>query len=448
MAQKWNLQDIRPSGSAGTRKSTPRPKTTRRPTKDIQRKRPQPREQQEAFDDSDLGSIQIVDGNDKKRKRMIVTIATAGIIFVGGFIVNLLLGGADITIYPKVRDISVQANFTGHTAPQVGDLGYELLSLEATGEKQVTAAGKEEVSERAQGKIFVYNTGSSASQRLIKNTRFESPEGLIYRIQESIEVPGVTEEGDKTIPGSIVADVFAEGTGDQYNIEPTRFTVPGLKDTDQYDSIYAESSVPFTGGFEGEKYIIDEGEFSTAKQTLDMELRDKLLQRLAEEKPAGFIIYNDAVTFAFDELPATDYGESQATIKERARLQVPMFKETEFSQFLAEQSIPDYSGDLVTLLDPNTLTFSYTDPLQSQEDIALLDTLDFTLKGDALVVWVFDENQVIKDLLGMKKSETADIFKSYNSISNVKAEVRPFWANQFPDSEKEINITTVIEASE
>lgn len=444
MAQKWNLQDIRP---AKTPPKEVRPKQIKGPSQDIKERSPrsQPTDERR-FDDSDLGSIHIVDGNSARRKRIMITGAVALLILIAAFVINVLLGGADITIYPKTREVSVQANFTAHTAPQVGELGYELLSLEATGEKQVQAAGKEEVSEQAQGKIFVYNTGSASPQRLIKNTRFESPDGLIFRIQESIEVPGVTTDAEgKTVPGSIAADVFAEGTGEQYNIGPTRFTVPGLEGTDQFDTIYAESKAAFTGGFEGEKYIIDEDEYSTAKQALDMELRDKLLARLNEEKPAGFVIYDNAITFVYDELPATEYGDSLATIKERARLQVPMFEESQFASFLAEQSIPDYKEQPVTILDPKVLEFSYTDPLQSQKDIAEVGTLEFLLKGTPTIVWTFDEEEVKQDLLGKKKSETANIFKEYSSISNVKAEVRPFWANEFPDNADDIDIETIIE---
>lgn len=451
MAQKWNLQDIRPSGAAAERdaRAAQAAPKKRPPAKDI-RQRPAKRAPvNDSFDDSDLGSIQIVDGNNRRKKRVIITLVVALVIVVFGIGINMLLGGAEVTINPKVRDISVQANFTAYTVPQVDNLSYELLTLEATGEKQVNASGKEVVSERAQGKVFVYNTSSESPQRLIKNTRFESPDGLIYRIQESIEVPGITtDDKGKTIPGSIAADVFADGTGEQYNIEPTRFTVPGLKDTDQYETIYAESTTAFDGGFEGEKFIIDEAEFSTAKQLLDMELRDKLLGRLDEERPAGFVLYPEAITFIYEELPATTYGESTATIKERAKLVVPIFNETEFAEFLAAQSIPDYRDDGVYLQDPHTLQFSYTDPLQFEKDISTVDEVDFTLNGSAMVIWTLDEDDIKDELVGMKQSLTEEIFRSNPAVSRVRAEIRPFWTSVFPSNPDEIEINTIIEVEE
>lgn len=442
MSHKWNLQDIRPSNA---KQAPVQNIPARRPAQDISA-RPPRIVKEEIYEDPDLGSIDIVDGKSAKRKRVFVTSAIALLIIGVGFFVNVLLGGADVTVYPKIKDVSVQSNFTVFTKPQSEELGYELLTLEATGEKQVKAAGKETVSERAEGKIFVYNTKSPTPQRLIKNTRFETSDGLIYKIKESIEVPAASKDAKGNfVPGSVVADVFADGTGEKYNIAPTRFTVPGLKGSEQYDSIYGESTAAFTGGFEGEKYIIDENELSTAKQALHIELRDKLLARLKEERPAGFIVYDDSVTFAYDSLPATEYGESLATIKEKARLQVPMFKETEFSKYIAEKSIPDYTGEPVTMPEPQTLVFSYTSGTTSVSDISGIQSLDITLKGNVKIVWKFDEKKLQEELIGIKKTDATNVFSGYTSISHAQAEVRPFWTGSFPNSIDNIRINTVIE---
>jgi hypothetical protein len=443
MAKKWNLQDIRPAGAP--KPSLPKEPLTRRVHQDIA-VRPPKASSSETFEDPDLATIDIVDGNNARRRRVAMTSIIAIAIIVLGFLANILLRGADVTVYPKLRDVFVQANFTAFTNPKVGDLGYELLTLEATGERQVKAAGKEVVSLRAEGKIVVYNTKSTAPQRLIKNTRFENGDGLIFRIKESIEVPGVTKDSKgNPVPGTVVASVFADGTGEQYNLPPSRFTVPGLKGTDQYDSVYGESTVAFTGGFEGEKYLIDEAELSTAKQALQIELRDKLLARLNEERPAGFILYDNAVTFTFDSLPSTEYGDSLATIKERARLQVPLFNESEFAEFIANKSVPDYAGDPVQIPNPETLTFSYQSATTTITDISTFDSIEFLLKGNARIIWTFDENALKSELISIEKNEAAAVFSSYPSISNAQAEVRPFWESSFPDSPDHIKIHTVIE---
>ncbi len=444
MPQKWNLQDIRPAGAP---KNTQRPAPVRQAQGDIAPRvapkvsQPQRQTRQE---DTEFSTIDIADGNAVKQKRIIITGAIALFLLVFGFTVNMFLGGAKVTVYPKVKEISVQSEFVGYTAPQAGELSYELLTLNATAEKQVTAAGKENVSEQATGKIFVYNTGTKP-QRLITNTRFETSEGLIFRIKDSIEVPPATTDAKgNTVPGKVVTDVFADKAGEEYNIAPSRFTVPGLKGSEQFDAIYAESSAVFTGGFDGEKYIIDEAELQTAKQQLHIELRDTLIAQLREQVPAGFILYETAITFVFESLPSTEYGDSLATIKEQARLQVPIFKAKEFATYIAEKSIPDYKDEPVYILDPSTLAFSYTDPLTAQADIAGYTSLDFTIKGTAKIIWEFDGEKLKKDLLNLQKNEATTVFSNYRAIANAEAEIRPFWVSSYPADTDEIEVVTII----
>lgn len=445
MAQKWNLQDIRPNDPAG---QPPRKQPAlKKAGIDIAPRQPQPRPTQ-SFDDSDLATIDVIDGKKVKRNRVIVTAIVGVLIIAAGVGTNIMLGGADVTVTPKSKNISVQADFSAHTKPQANQLGYELLALEASGEKQVKATGKENVSQKAEGKIFIFNAKSTAPQALVKNTRFESKEGLIYRIKESVEVPGAKKDAQgNLVPGSIVANVIADGPGEQYNIEPARFTVPGLKGSEQYDSVYGESSAPFTGGFEGEKYIIDEKELDTAKQALHIELREKLLNDLKEKRPAGFVLYDDSVTLTFESLPATEYGESLATIKEVGRIKVPMFKEDQLAQFLAKNTIPEYTGDPVTLSDPKALTFSYKAATTTVSDISSYETLDFMLKGTTKVIWKFDQDKLKSELLGKSETEALEIFKKYNSIKNVASEIRPFWSSSFPNDPKQIEVHTNLEDS-
>lgn len=439
MPQKWNLQDIRPQG-------TPKPQPPRsvgvkqRAQQDIA-PRPIEVETRTPEFDPDISSIEIVDGNSAKRKRVVVSVVIAAAIIGAGVFVNMLLGGATVTVYPKIKDVAVQADVAAKMNPQVGELGYELLTLEATGEKQVKASGKEDVQERATGKLFVYNT-SDTMQRLIKNTRFETKDGMIFRISESIEVPPVKDG----TPGMVAADVFADGTGEQYNIPPQRFTVPGLKGSDQYDKMYAESTSAFTGGFSGEKYILDEAELATAQQALHIELRNTLLARLKTEQPAGFVAYDNAVAISFESLPATEYGDSLATIKERARLQVPLFKEDAFAAFIAEQGIPDYEGEAVRVLDTTALEFNYDSATTTISDISGYTELNFMLKGTARVVWEVDEAKLQNELAGTKKGDAPLIFTKYNAIKSAQAETRPFWVTSFPDNPEDVEIKTVLEA--
>ena len=99
-------------------------------------------------------------------------------------------------------------NLLAFPTPTDGDsLSYEIMTLEeTTSESQVQASGSIEIEEQATG-ILEISKSTAGAERLIKNTRFRSPERLTYiRIQESVVVPGAVNEN----PGTIQVEVFAD----------------------------------------------------------------------------------------------------------------------------------------------------------------------------------------------------------------------------------------------
>ncbi len=453
MPQKWNLQDIRPARPERKVESEQKesaPIGARKMSQDITPKNIERRRApEERSYDQDLGTLDIVDGKNSKRKRTIIAVVLSVLVLVAAFTINLLMSGAEITVYPKFKDVSVQATFTGVKTPGAGELGFELLTLEETGERQVKASGSEKVTERAIGSLFIYNTDTKAMQRLIKNTRFENPDGLIFRIKESVEVPSATKDAKGAlVPGVVTAEVFADGTGDQYNVPPSRFTVPGLKDSPQFATVYGESNVAMTGGFDGERYLLDENELETKKQELHLELRNILLERLNSERPSGFILYPQAVTFSFEALPSTSYGDSLATIKEKASLHVPLFKEADFAVYLAESTVAGYEDEPVHLTDASALMFEYTISTTTVSDISDYTSLEFMLKGSTRIVWDFDAEKLRTDLKGLSKTALPTVLSGYPSIDRAEGVVRPFWAQKFPENKDEITVTTILDSTD
>lgn len=490
MTKKWNLQDIQPANRARrSAKRIERKKTAAEPAdeslsvdihvdnsdaKEAPKQAPQsagrpvaadvsdeqpeaaapqmrrrlrrrPTDIESASDEGHFDTVEIVDGTSSRRSSMII----AGVVFIfvvlGGVVASALMGGAEVAVTPRFTEKSVAATFTGSITPQQDTITYELLTLEADGERQVEASGQEEVSEQAEGTILIYNEFSTSPVRLVKNTRFESPAGLIYKIKESAVVPGYTEGDNGIVPGVVTADVFAEAPGERYNVGPSRFTIPGFEGFPEYESVYGESTGDISGGFSGQKFIIDDAELETARQALHTELRDALLERLPGERPAGYVLYDDAVTFTFNSLPAVAYGDNLATIKEQGVLRVPLFQESQFAKFLAEKSVPGYEGLPVRLEDYQALSFSYTTPTTTVSDISAQAEIPFTLTGDIKIIWEFDENELKADLLGVEKTAISQILGKYPAIESAEAVVRPFWQTSFPREMREIEVFEVIE---
>jgi hypothetical protein len=438
MNQKWNLQDIRPA--------TPRKKRSIEGGERVAVAQERPLEVESREDAEEEMSIRITDGNKKKSRTLWYALGVFVLVVGGALAFSALMGGADVTVYPKHREPNVNAEFEAKKVAQAGELPYEVMTLEAEGERQVKASGQEEVTTQAEGTIFIYNEQQTDPVRLVTNTRFESPDGLIFKIKDPAIVPGYTVGADgKKVPGVTTAEVYADETGEKYNLGPSKFTVPGFKGDPEYTTIYAESTSAFTGGFSGQKFIIDDAELQVAQQALQTELRNSLLTRVDTEKPAGFVVFKDAVTFTYESLPQVAYGDNLATIKEKALLRIPLFKEDDFAAFIAKATIPGYEDVPVRIADTSVFTFSYTDATTSSSDISNLTSLTFKLLGKPQIIWKYDAEKLKADLVNANKTALPSILGGYPAIERATAVIRPFWKNKFPTKIDDITINEVIE---
>lgn len=437
MTQKWNLQDIRPI--------EPRTRPMPRPPQSII-KRPEP-VVHESIDDTE--SIIIGDGNKKKRNYYLWGGLMAVFIIGGSLAMSIVFAETTLTVKPEFRQPQVNAEFEGFRERRENALTYEILTLEATKEMQVEATGKKMVTEQTKGTLEIVKTTAGA-ERLKKNTRFKSPEGLIFRIQESVVVPGAIEKDGKLVPGTIRADVFAESAGEEYNLAAgTRFVVPGFEEsdlTDLFKAIYATNPEAFTGGFDGEQFIIDESELGTAQQNLRLELRNSLLERIKNERPSGFVAFEGSYAFTYNQLPPVSFGPDLVTIKEQAVLQVPIFKAPELAAFIAAQTVPTYNKAAVRIESYDGMLFTYSDPKNSSAVLANLPSLKFSLVGKPRIIWEYDEDKLRSDLAGKPKTAVATVMTGYGGIiKSAQVSMKPFYRRSFPDNGEEIRIIEVLE---
>lgn len=437
MSQKWNLQDIRP---AEPRKRRPTMPAQQKPGGEQSEEAPIIRNERE-----EIPSIIIQDGRNKNRNSVVIAIVLFFVIIGGALGLSALLGKTELTIYPEFREPNINSEFTAFPDKRADSLSYEILTLESTAESQVKASGQVEVREQATGMIEIIKTTPGA-ERLIKNTRFRAPNGKVYRIEESVVVPGSVKDSSGTnVPGTIQAKVFADEAGEDYNLDAgTRFNIPGFEEggfTELYNAIYAENRQSISGGFSGPQFQIDDNELATARQALQVKLRNDLLLRVDSEKPTGFITFPGAVAITYNQLPAVEYGSDLVTIREQAVLQIPLFKASDFGSFLAKEAVATYSGGTVRVADPSVLQFSYASPTTTSSVIANEPSLTFNLKGKPLLIWEYDIDKLTKDLAGLPKTAINNAITAYPGIDGARVSITPFWKRTFPTDPEDIIVT-------
>lgn len=435
MTQKWNLQDIRP---AEPRRRRSEPTLSEEPQE--RRAATTPRHHEEDYESAE--ALVIRDGKKESRKNVFAIAGAVCVIVLSIFGISLLVSETTVTVTPESNQPTVNAEFIAYPERRDGQLSYEIMTLTEEGERQVKATGQETVTEQAKGYIEIIKSTPGA-ERLIKNTRFRSPEGLVFRIQESVVVPGAVKDASgNLVPGTIRAEVFADTAGPEYNLAAgTRFDIPGFKEnglSELYNAIYAENRESFTGGFNGPRFIIDEAELSTTQQSLQIELRDKLLARVEGEQPADFVAFPGAISITFNSLPTIQFGDNLVTIREQATLQLPLFKQVEFASYIAEETIPTYSNESVRITNLTDLTFAYANAAMNAQNLANETALTFSILGKPFVVWNFDAEQLKTDLAGKSLTALSIVSSGYPGIKSAKITSKPFWKRAFPDHKDDI----------
>ncbi|MBU0727789.1 hypothetical protein KKA95_03830 [Patescibacteria group bacterium] len=196
----------------------------------------------------------------------------------------IALPGATIYIKPKFDNISHTVNIVladkrknqnllMQNEPHV--IASEVVETVTKQTKVFNTTSKIFEGTNATGKITIINT-SSEEWQLKKDTRFQTSDGIIFRIQEGVIVPPASEdeEGVET-PGSLEVsvmadpfDIYDDPIGDRGNIEPTMFMIPGLSKYNQ-ELIWGESYEPMIGGVTAFQKIVLEEDIEAAKKQIE-----------------------------------------------------------------------------------------------------------------------------------------------------------------------------------
>jgi hypothetical protein len=393
---------------------------------------------------------------DKKRggRRMFgkLVLALCVIGIIGAFLYGLYFHSAVLTITLKHADVALQnQEFTAGGVPADGaaaveTLPFQMMALSLESSAELTATGEKNVTAKASGKIVVYNDFGTQTQPLIKNTRFQTPDGKIYRIRNSIVVPGQKTVDGKKIPGSLEVEVFADAAGAEYNIGLVDFTIPGFKGSPRYEKFYARSKTPMEGGFSGLMKVVSDTDIRKAKETLTAELKDKLFADAVAQKPKGTVLYKDAVFYGFSDsmdnnAAAKSPDDKSVKLIMKGSLTAVLFNEEELSKHIVKRSVSPVdvsSSDRILAVNIEELAFKPKDTsgVAPKEG----DTYAFSLSGDAHAVWQVDTAALAGKLAGMKKSDYKNVFAEFPGIEKANASVRPIWKTKFPSDAAKIRV--------
>jgi hypothetical protein len=379
-----------------------------------------------------------------KSRRKNFIFGTIIAILIAVFIVGMMtvFSSATIDITPKSEQVNVDTQITGMVGETVGDtVRYEVIKLSESKTVSVPATGEEAAEIKASGKIIIYNDFSIEPQRLIVRTRFETPDGLIFRIPESVVVPGKTVKAGVETPGSIEVQVFADEAGDNYNIKKTDFTIPGFKtDAVRYKNFYARSSTNMVGGFIGKAKKVADADKAAALQSIDTETQTDLAKNLETKIPEGLVLLQGSIVYKSEDLAPKEETSSVQIGKNVTAYALMLNKQDLSNKIVSEYiaSSSDWKNIKAVVSDFSSLKIANI-PASLENN----DNIDLQIKGVVKVFADIDQNIISQKLLGAPKGDVVNLMDEFAGISSITATIRPIWKQSFPKNPSKIYVQII-----
>ena len=226
----------------------------------------------------------------KLPKFFVLALLTLALALVGIFGIHFFVAKATITVIPDSREVSIKQEIVAVKNGTEGTIEALSLTKQQDGARLFSATGKSDKQGQARGVITVYNTRPNTPQILVATTRFISQDGKLFRSLARVVIAGQVNG----VPGSLNVEVLAAEAGEDYNIGPSNFSLPGLAGSALYTAIYGKSSAPMSGGSKSETTIVTQDDLNQGKDTLLTELREEAKQELQKMLPVGYEIPEDA----------------------------------------------------------------------------------------------------------------------------------------------------------
>jgi hypothetical protein len=372
-----------------------------------------------------------------------IAIGVLAVCATGGILLSTFFAGATVSVTPRTAVVSVPATMLAAANAPVGTLPYQVVSTSRAASTTVTASGSSQVSKAASGIITVYNAYSTNAQPLITNTRFEAPDGKIYRIKSAIVVPGAKAAADGTLtPGTVSVTAYADQPGTEYNRGQTQFTIPGFQGDPRYSKFYAQTAA-MTGGFVGMQATVAPADLTAAQNALKQGLQNALQGITSSQLPKDFLPITGTLAISYGDIAQTPGDNNTVTFSQTATASIDVIHASDLAAAIAKQKVDGYNGEAVGFADSSVITIGLagsSTPAQGN--------LELALSGSPTLVWQFDPNALKAALVGKDKGGFEQIVTSFapaitcSKDTPCSASIRPFWSGTFPSNPAKITIVT------
>lgn len=365
-------------------------------------------------------------GNGLFTKIALVSVVFISIISIAAAI-SLAYARGTLTVTPKKVDSNINMPFTANASGE--GLKYITITASDTAMEVVSAKPGAFTQSKAKGTASITNN-STDQQQLVVNTRLEAANGKIFRITKPVVIPA-----GKHISVPIVADE----SGADWNItkeEAGKMRIPGFKGSKKYDQFFAELDGDVTGGFSGNKNVIDDKTYKETRDRLVSSVTELVKAKLRAQVDPNTVFFDSLVTIKIEDLPQMAKGSTQSQMSVKGTAMAYLFDKNELTRVLGANEVKKLGSNSFKAVGIEKITVSSKTPLKYSPTA----TLSLLAVGDVTLVGDIPTDSLKKDLMGTKISDLNTILKKYDGIGKAGAKISPFWKKTFPNAIEKIDI--------
>lgn len=382
-----------------------------------------------------------------KIKKVFILFSIICVIAVMGVLVYLFLPRAEISVYPRLDIEEIDLDLAGDEKyAEINDgseaFPLQFLEKESSLTESFDASGRTGSSnDKARGKVVIFNEYSNSPQPLVATTRLLAENGKLFRLVKGVTVPGMTSVEGELKPGAIEAEVIADEPGEDYNIEPSKFSIPGFEGGPKYEKFYAKSEKMMTGGGSGDSsgiISVSQQDIENAKKKVETDIKKQAEEELTKEISQGDVLLPEAVSQTVEEsvsLAKVGDIKNNFDYSVKTKSQAIIFQEDNIKKMIIkafQQRFNEYSETV-----PVDIRIEYrqiTPDFQSH-------SLRMKIHGKLFISPSLDISRLKNDLLGKDENQTRDVLKKYPQIEGVEINFWPkFFSERIPQYANQVKM--------
>ena len=385
---------------------------------------------------------------EQKGSRTAKAVFASVLIFVVPlFLVHVFFARATIQVWPQITKLHVEEFL-------IAQVGFDKVNLE----KKIVRARifEEEVQQtllfsstgtklketKARGIIRIYNKNSTEPQDLVIDTRFISEDGKLFRLTSAVSIPGGQMDGRKLIPGILDVQVVAAQPGSEYNIEASKFSLPGLVGSAAYTKIFGESLSAMTGGAYRKVAIVTEEDIVKAADQLVEALKIQAVKSLLAKIPPEFQVLQDSLTSTnVEDNSLVKSGVELDQFNYTGKVTVSMVG---FDKADADLIVQHFLSDYISAdqgINQETLRVTYK---ASREDRGK-GVIRIVVQVEADRYEKVDRATLMYLMQDVTDSQFPQLMREYPFLAKAQFSLWPFWISRIPKDEGRISLEILLE---